>query len=171
MENRFLGKNDKVMNYILIPAGIMAKELSSTTLLIYGCILSRSLLSQKNGWIDKDGHVYTRYTAPQLAEDVGRGISTVKASLKELEEKDLIVRKRMGLTMTNIYVKVPSADYLGRNLESKSQDCNISKPDFSKGKVQEIGLSEVRKPDPSKYKRVNKETYHKEYIVREGESF
>ncbi len=76
---------------------------------------------------------------------------------------DLIERKRMGLTMTNIYVKVPSDSLLGQNSNAISQNPNP----FS----QKAGVSVAGKPDPSKYKRVNKETYHKEYVVREGESF
>ncbi len=161
--NEYLKRDTRIGAFIPVPVSILTSELSSTTILIYGAILSRSILSQKNGWIDKEGRVYTRYTAPQLAEDIDKGISTVKASLKELEEVDLIERKRMGLTMTNIYVKVPSDSILGQNSNALSQNSNP----FS----QKAGVSEVRKPDPSKYKRVNKETYHKEYVVREGESF
>lgn len=161
--NEYLKRDTRIGAFIPVPASILTSELSSTTILIYGAILSRSILSQKNGWIDKEGRVYTRYTAPQLAEDIGKGISTVKASLKELEEVDLIERKRMGLTMTNIYVKVPSDSILGQNSKVLSQNSNP----FS----QKAGVSVARKSDPSKYKRVNKETYHKEYVVREGESF
>lgn len=161
--NEYLKRDTRIGAFIPVPASILTSELSSTTILSYGAILSRSILSQKNGWIDKEGRVYTRYTAPQLAEDIGKGISTVKASLKELEEVDLIERKRMGLTMTNIYVKVPSDSILGQNSNALSQNSNP----FS----QKAGVSVARKSDPSKYKRVNKETYHKEYIVREGESF
>lgn len=168
-----LYNNDKVVGLDIAKINELEREIDkvshftdydySTTILIYGAILSRSILSQKNGWIDKEGRVYTRYTASQLEEDIGKGISTVKASLKELEEVDLIERKRMGLTMTNIYVKVPSDSLLGQNSNAISQNPNP----FS----QKAGVSVAGKPDPSKYKRVNKETYHKEYVVREGESF
>lgn len=159
--NEYLKRDTRIGAFISVPASILASELSSTTILIYGAILSRSILSQKNGWIDKEGRVYTRYTAPQLAEDVGKGISTVKASLKELEEVNLIERKRMGLTMTNIYVRVPSDSILGQNSNAISQNSNP----FS----QKAGVSVAGKSDPSKYKRVN-EIPNKEYIRREGES-
>ena len=97
----------------------------------------------------------------QLAEDIGKGISTVKASLKELEEADLIERKRMGLTMTNIYVKVPLDSILGQNSNALSQNSNP----FS----QKAGVSVAEKPDPSKYKRVN-EISNNRYTYEEGES-
>lgn len=159
--NEYLKRDTRIGAFIPVPASILTSELSSTTILIYGAILSRSILSQKNGWIDKEGRVYTRYTAPQLAEDIGKGISTVKASLKELEEVDLIERKRMGLTMTNIYVKVPSDSILGQNSNALSQNSNP----FS----QKAGVSVARKSDPSKYKRVN-ELSNNRYTYEEGES-
>ena len=159
--NEYLKRDTRIGAFIPVPASILTSELSSTTILIYGAILSRSILSQKNGWIDKEGRVYTRYTAPQLAEDIGKGISTVKASLKELEEADLIERKRMGLTMTNIYVKVPLDSILGQNPNALSQNSNP----FS----QKAGVSVAEKLDPSKYKRVNKLSNNR-YTYEEGES-
>ena len=169
--NEYLKRDTRIGAFIPVPASILTSELSSTTILIYGAILSRSILSQKNGWIDKEGRVYTRYTAPQLAEDIGKGISTVKASLKELEEVDLIERKRMGLTMTNIYIKVPWTSESGQYSDHRGQKSELHKPENNIYRGQNSSPSEVRKPDSSKYKRVNKETYHKEYVVREGESF
>ena len=169
--NEYLKRDTRIGAVIPVPASILTSELSSTTILIYGAILSRSILSQKNGWIDKEGRVYTRYTAPQLAEDIGKGISTVKASLKELEEVDLIERKRMGLTMTNIYIKVPWTSESGQYSDHRGQKSDLHKPENNIYRGQNSSPSEVRKPDSSKYKRVNKETYHKEYVVREGESF
>ena len=169
--NEYMKRDTRIGAFIPVPASILTSELSSTTILIYGAILSRSILSQKNGWIDKEGRVYTRYTAPQLAEDIGKGISTVKASLKELEEVDLIERKRMGLTMTNIFIKVPWTSESGQYSDHSGQKADLHKPENNTYSGQNSSPSEVRKPDSSKYKRVNKETYHKEYVVREGESF
>lgn len=153
--NEYLKRDTRIRAFIPVSASILTSELSSTTILIYGAILSRSILSQKNGWLDKEGSVYTRYTAPQLAEDIGKGISTVKASLKELEEVDLIERKRMGLTMTNIYVKVPLDSLLGQNSNPFGQ---------------KAGVSVAGKSDPSKYKRVN-EISSNRYTYEEEESF
>ena len=169
--NEYLKRDTRIGAFIPVPASILTSELSSTTILIYGAILSRSILSQKNGWIDKEGHVYTRYTAPQLAEDIGKGISTVKASLKELETAGLIERRRMGLTMTNIYIKVPCSSESGQYFDHVGLKSDLPKPENKTYRGQNSSPSEVRKPDPSKYNRINNGTYHKEYIVREGESF
>ena len=77
----------------------------------------------------------------------------------------------MGLTMTNIYIKVPCSFESGQYSDHYGQKSDLPRPENKTYRGQNLSPSEVRKPDPSKYKRVNKETYHKEYIVREGESF
>ena len=171
MENRYLRKDDKLNNFIPIPLSLLDSKLSSTTLLVYGCLLGRGILSQRNGWYDQNGAIYVRYTAPQLAKDLGKGKSTVKASLKELELAGLIERRRMGLTMTNIFIKVPWTSESGQYSDHSGQKADLHKPENNTYSGQNSSPSEVRKPDSSKYKRVNKETYHKEYVVREGESF
>ena len=171
MENRYLRKDDKLNNFIPIPLSLLDSKLSSTTLLVYGCLLGRGILSQRNGWYDQNGRVYVRYTAPQLARDLGKGKSTVKASLKELESAGLIERRRMWLTMTNIFIKVPWTSESGQYSDHGGQKSDLHKPENNTYRGQNSSPSEVRKPDPSKYNRINNGTYHKEYIVREGESF
>lgn len=168
--NKHLKKNDRLGMFIPVPFNLLTSSLSSTTLLIYGCILSRAIFSQKNGWYDQNGDVYVRYTAPQLSKDTGKGISTVKASIKELEDVGLIRRKRWDLTTTNIYVRVPEECIVSQNFDNPSQKSNPNKPvSYAKGS-QEVGSFVAEKSDPSKYIRVNKEL-NKRYIVREGESF
>lgn len=132
MENRYLRKDDKLNNFIPIPLPLLDSNLSSTTLLVYGCILSCGILSQKNGWYDQNGRVYVRYTAPQLAKDLGKGKSTVKASLKELEVAGLIERRHMGLTMTNIFIKIPEicigsqySDHTGQKIGLRKTESHI----------------------------------------------
>ena len=47
--NEYLKRDTHIGAFIPVPASILTSELSSTTILIYGAILSRSILSQKNG--------------------------------------------------------------------------------------------------------------------------
>lgn len=171
MENRYLRKDDKLNNFIPIPLSLLDSKLSSTTLLVYGCLLSRGILSQKNGWYDQNGRVYVRYTAPQLAKDLGKGKSTVKASLKELEDAELIERRRMGLTMTNIYIKIPTGCIGGQFSDHTGQKTGLGRTENKPYSGQNTSLSVAGKSDPSKYNRVNKTSNNREYIVREGESF
>ena len=102
-----LTKESRLGMYIPVPICLLNSRFSSTTLLIYGSLLNRALLSQKNDWQNDCGEVYVRFSIEELAKYVGKGISTVKASLKELEFQGLIYRKRMDFYTTHIYVRVP----------------------------------------------------------------
>ena len=117
-------------------------------MLIYACILNRAELSEKNGWRNKNGTVYVCYTIGKLAEYVGKGTTTVKTSLKELEDKGFIKRQREGRNRSIIYVRVPSASVMGRK----------------------TGSSVVGKPAPSYYIELQDLTTKDRYCYEEGES-
>lgn len=82
-------------------------NLSAEAKLLYGLFLDRLSLSQKNGWVDKDGNVYIIYTVENIMEALGCGNKKAIQLLGELENKaDLILRKKQGLGKPNlIYVK------------------------------------------------------------------
>ena len=141
-------EGDVITNFIPIPVSLFSSSLSSTTILIYACILNRAELSGKNGWRNKNGAVFVRYTIGKLAEYVGKGTTTVKASLKELEDKGFIKRQREGRNRSIIYVRVPSDSVMG-------------------GKT---GSSVVGKPAPSYYIEQQDLTTKDRYCYEEGES-
>ena len=127
-----LTKESRLGMYIPVPICLLNSRFSSTTLLIYGSLLNRALLSQKNDWQNDCGEVYVRFSIEELAKYVGKGISTIKASLKELEFHGLIYRKRMDLYTTHIYVRVPKSCLIGQNSD-------IRKPENKLCKVQNLG--------------------------------
>ena len=55
-------EGDVITNFIPIPVSLFSSSLSSTIILIYACILNRAELSGKNGWKNKNGAVYVRFT-------------------------------------------------------------------------------------------------------------
>ena len=63
--------------------------ISTDTKMLYGLLLDRMHLSAKNGWTDKRGRVYQFFTVKEGHEKICRLFS-------ELEQADLIVRKRQG---------------------------------------------------------------------------
>ena len=95
-----LTKTTHIGMYIPVPIPLLTSHFSSTTLLVYGSLLNRALLSQKNDWQDSAGEIYIRFSIEELAKFVGKGASTVKASLKELEFYGLIRRKRKDIYTT-----------------------------------------------------------------------
>ena len=82
-------------------------NLSTDAKMLYGLLLDRMSLSQKNGWVDEQGRVYIIYTIENIMEALGCGNKKAIGLLAELENKaNLILRKKQGLGKPNlIYVK------------------------------------------------------------------
>lgn len=81
------------------------KDLSSDSKILYSCLLNRNELSNKNGWIDEKGRVYTIFTIEEIMEVLNKSNKTSVKILNELEKIGLIKRKRQGLGKRNyIYV-------------------------------------------------------------------
>ena len=94
--------------FVALPRFLLSSGLSLNAKLLYGLLLSRSMVSRKNDWADEQGHVYIIYTIRQLAEDLDRSERTVKTALRELEGQALIRRVRQGWNQPNhIYVLMP----------------------------------------------------------------
>ena len=71
-------------------------------------LLDRATLSQKNNWIDTQGHIYVIYPLSHLAKDLGCCISSVTRSFSELENVRLVERVRNGFSKpSHILLKVP----------------------------------------------------------------
>lgn len=99
--------SDGLGNYIPVPSALVG-EIASINLIIYGTLLSRALISKKNRWGDEEGYVYVIYPIKNLARDIKKSESVVKRGLRELENKKLIERRRVGFNKPNrIYVLVP----------------------------------------------------------------
>ena len=133
-----LTKDSRLGMYIPVPIPLLTCGFSSTTLLIYASILNRALLSQRNDWKNNNGEIYIRFSIEELARFVGKGHSTVKASLKELEESGLIHRKRTDLYTTLIYVNAPESCLMNRNND-------FLKPESNPCKVEKFGLQTAEK--------------------------
>lgn len=100
--------------FVPIPRAVLESgTLTMTACLAYGLLLSRALLSVKNGgsWIDDSGHVYCIYTIDSLADQLGRGKTATQSALAQLEAEGLIFRVKQGYNKPNhIYVLVPVDD-------------------------------------------------------------
>lgn len=72
-------------------------ELSCEAKLLYGLLLDRMCLSQKNHWFDEDGRVFIHYTIENIMENMRCSHGKAGRNLKELVDCGLIVKKRQGL--------------------------------------------------------------------------
>lgn len=83
---KYFTKESKVNAYI--PITLIKGNLGNTTLIVYGVLLSRTTLSQKNNWADEFGRIYIIYPIKKISEDVGKSESVVKTSLRRLKRLD-----------------------------------------------------------------------------------
>ncbi len=86
--------------------GVRYQHVTMEAKLLYGILLDRMSLSCKNDWCDASGKVFIIYTLEELMEDFSCSDKTATKLLRELEQSDLIVRRRQGLGKPSlIYVK------------------------------------------------------------------
>jgi predicted transcriptional regulator len=152
----------KLCSFIPLPMAIVNSGLSSTSILVYGILISRATLSQKNGWVDENGYVYIKYSNKELANDIGKSISTVKNCMKELAVKGLIVRKRIAIDAKLIYVMIPEENLSNQKLATKQTEYYPKRGQYS-------NVNGYRKVATNYVNEINYR--NKEYRSKEGESF
>ena len=106
----FYGQSGELFSYFRIPKALFQdsrfRQLSTDARTLYGILLDRMSLSVKNGWMDKQGRVYIIYTVREVQESLCCAEHKAVKLFRELEQIDLIERKRRGLGRPSlIYVK------------------------------------------------------------------
>lgn len=82
------------------------QQVSTDAKMLYGLLLDRMHLSLKNGWVDKHNRIYQFFTVREAQEKLRFGHEKICRLFSELEQADLIVRKRQGQGKPSlIYVK------------------------------------------------------------------
>ena len=104
----YLKPNMPLPQYLPYARFLLDTDLSHTAKLLYTLLLDRATLSQKNNWIDTQGHIYVIYPLSHLAKDLGCCISSVTRSFSELENAQLVERIRSGFSKpSRILLKAP----------------------------------------------------------------
>ena len=104
----YIRKDSALPPYLPLPKFLLTEGLKQTSQLTYALLLDRVTLSQANGWQDGQGHIYVIFPIEKIAKALGKGLTSVKAALAELEEHGLIRRQRAGPGQPNrIYVLLP----------------------------------------------------------------
>ena len=106
----FYGQSGELFSYFRIPKALFQdcrfRQLSTDARTLYGILLDRMSLSVKNGWLDEQGRVYIIYTVREVQESLCCAEHKAVKLFRELEDFDLIERKRRGLGRPSlIYVK------------------------------------------------------------------
>ena len=111
MYEYFYGEESNQFSFYRIPKSLFTneyfREVSAEAKILYGILLDRMSLSQRNGWMDELGRVYIIFTVEEIMEALGCQNQKVSKLMSELENKcGLVERKRQGLGKPNIiYVK------------------------------------------------------------------
>lgn len=104
----YIRKDSALPPYLPLPKFLLTEGLKQTSQLTYALLLDRVTLSQANGWQDGQGHIYVIFPVEKIAKALGKGLTSVKDALAELEEHGLIRRQRAGPGQPNrIYVLLP----------------------------------------------------------------
>ena len=123
----FYGQSGELFSYFRIPKALFQdcrfRQLSTDARTLYGILLDRMSLSVKNGWLDEQGRVYIIYTVREVQESLCCAEHKAVKLFRELEDTDLIERKRRGLGRPSlIYVK----DFSSGLPKAQVQNCQTA---------------------------------------------
>lgn len=108
------------------------KKMSNDAKIAWSILSDRMQLSISNEWYDQEGNIFFLYGREKLAEILELSLPTITKITKELQNADLLEKKRLGLGKTDrLYLKQPIVE---------SQD------------IYEIQKKEEEPPSPAKEK-------------------
>lgn len=167
LSDYFYGDEEGQFQYFRIPRQLITnpkfKHLSTDAKLLYGMLLDRMSLSEKNEWYDDNGRVYIYYTVDEICGDMNCGRDKAMKLLAELDTGKgigLIERIKQGQGKpTKIYVKrfttrtippkpaPPAPDPFLPISEVDFSD--VQKSEFPTSRSRENRRAEVGKSDPN----------------------
>ena len=108
--NYFYGKQADQYGFVRIPKLLMTEKMfedvSTDAKLLYGLLIGRMGMAQKNDWIDEENRVYVLYPIAEIQEDMGVSKKKAIACLSDLEKSGLVEKKVRGLGLPNLlYIK------------------------------------------------------------------
>ena len=110
-ETSYIRKNTKIKHYLPFPMFLLELDISQSAKILYALLLNRATLSQKNNWFDESGRVYIMYAIEEMTKELHKSKTTVKAALYELEQANLLERKRSDFGKPNvIFLKMMKAN-------------------------------------------------------------
>ena len=148
MLDYFYGQSGELFAYFRIPKALFQdsrfRQLSTDARTLYGILLDRMSLSAKKSWVDEHGRVYIIYTVREVQESLCCAEHKAVKLFRELEQADLIERKRRGLGRPSlIYVK----NFSSGLPKAQIQNCANSNSCAAESAVQVRPKSQSNKTD------------------------
>ena len=152
----FYGQSGELFSYFRIPKALFHdcrfRQLSTDARTLYGILLDRMSLSVKNGWLDEQGRGYIIYTVREVQESLCCAEHKAVKLFRELEDMDLIERKRRGLGRPSlIYVK----DFSSGLPKAQVQNCPNSNSGAAESTILVQPKPQSNKTDKNKTERNN----------------
>lgn len=167
LSDYFYGDEAGQFQYFRIPRQLITnpkfKHLSTDAKLLYGMLLDRMSLSEKNEWYDDNGRVYIYYTVEEICRDMNCGRDKAMKLLAELDTGKgigLIERIKQGQGKpTKLYVKRFTTRTIPPKLApstpapflpiSEVDFSDVQKSEFPTSRSRETRRAEVGKSDPN----------------------
>ena len=170
MLDYFYGQSGELFSYFRIPKALFQdsrfRQLSTDARTLYGILLDR--LSAKNGWLDEQGRVYIIYTVREVQESLCCAEHKAVKLFRELEQADLIERKRRGLGRPSlIFVKNFSTEVS----KMHPLNCANSNSGAVQNAVQEQPKPQCNKTDKNKTERNKPDPIHSGNIREQLEDY
>ena len=168
----FYGQSGELFSYFRIPKALFQdsrfRQLSTDARTLYGILLDRMSLSVKNGWMDKQGRVYIIYTVREVQESLCCAEHKAVKLFRELEQIDLIERKRRGLGRPSlIYVK----DFTTGLSKTHNLNCTNGNSGVAQIAVQEQPKTQANKTDKNKTEMNKPDPIHSGNIREQLEDY
>ena len=172
MLDYFYGQSGELFSYFRIPKALFQdsrfRQLSTDARTLYGILLDRMSLSAKNGWLDEQGRVYIIYTVREVQESLCCAEHKAVKLFRELEQADLIERKRRGLGRPSlIFVKNFSTEVS----KMHPLNCANSNSGAVQNAVQEEPKPQCNKTDKNKTERNKPDPIHSGNIREQLEDY
>ena len=172
MLDYFYGQSGELFSYFRIPKALFQdsrfRQLSTDARTLYGILLDRMSLSAKNGWLDEQGRVYIIYTVREVQESLCCAEHKAVKLFRELEQADLIERKRRGLGRPSlIFVKNFSTEVS----KMHPLKCANSNSGAVQNAVQEQPKPQCNKTDKNKTERNKPDPIHSGNIREQLEDY
>ena len=172
MLDYFYGQSGELFSYFRIPKALFQdsrfRQLSTDARTLYGILLDRMSLSAKNGWLDEQGRVYIIYTVREVQESLCCAEHKAVKLFRELEQADLIERKRRGLGRPSlIFVKNFSTEVS----KMHPLNCANSNSGAVQNAVQEQPKPQCNKTDKNKTERNKLDPIHSGNIREQLEDY
>ena len=172
MLDYFYGQSGELFSYFRIPKALFQdsrfRQLSTDARTLYGILLDRMSLSVKNNWLDEQGRVYIIYTVREVQESLCCAEHKAVKLFRELEQADLIERKRRGLGRPSlIFVKNFSTEVS----KMHPLNCANSNSGAVQNAVQEQPKPQCNKTDKNKTERNKPDPIHSGNIREQLEDY